>query len=123
MLIAAHNAKGKIQIQIVGNGVIGHFPGKSNAGTDVAKQWKTVFQAGIFVKSYENLLDEMMELVQKPILHRVLDDYLISNLSLNVTSWECICCVSKMILHRSIDCLCHSSSAENPSDFCYFAIA
>lgn len=55
VLVRTHYAQRKVQIQIVGHCVIGHFPGKTNAGADVAEQGQTVFQAGIFVESDEDL--------------------------------------------------------------------
>lgn len=55
VLLRAHHAQRKVQIQEVGHRVIGHFPGQSHAGTDVTEQRQTVLQAGIFVQGDKNL--------------------------------------------------------------------
>lgn len=90
VFVCTHNAQRKVQIEIVGNRVIGHFPGKSNAGTDVAEQRKTIFQTWIFVQSDENL-DQIVYVLNIFILQIFSKRrYLIGNLSLNITRWECI---------------------------------
>lgn len=55
VFVRTHYAQRKVQVQIVGNRVIGHFPGESNAGADVAEQRQAVFQARIFVEGNEDL--------------------------------------------------------------------
>lgn len=55
VLVGTHNAQRKVEVQIVGHRVVGHFPCESNAGTDIREQGQTILQAGVFMEGDEDL--------------------------------------------------------------------